>query len=191
MKDGARTEEVLEQVGPVGLTVGHASAWCRVAPDLHQQTERRIISSDPSRTKSQGFCGQHLLVFGDLRTMMLTYTHGLHGASTAAEVRAWILRRLLLTYLFMRVASMCSAEHSLGSCPLRKARRAEQRVPPQAQRGWVKRRRAGGSDFLRCMLSFPRMLAFLQQPPLSRSLAKGLCLLPRRWKGKGTDQAGR
>ena len=103
MKDGVRTEEVLEHaaIRPVGLILCHASARCQVAPDLHQQTERRIVSSYASRTKSQAFRGQHLLVFGDPRTMMLTYTHGLHGASTTAEIGAWILHRLLLTDLFM------------------------------------------------------------------------------------------
>lgn len=88
MKDGVRTEEVLEHVagGPVRLIFSHASAPCQVAPDLHQQTERGIVSSDPSRTKSQALRGQHLLDLGGPRTAILSYTHGLHGASTTAEI---------------------------------------------------------------------------------------------------------
>lgn len=142
VKDGVTTEKVVEHVaiGPVGLILCHASAQCQGAPDLHQQTERRTVSSYPSRTKSQAFCGQHLLVFGDPRTMMLTYTHGLHNASTAADIKARILCRLLLTNVFMWVACICWTEHSLGSCPIRKACRTEQCVPPQVQQGWVMRR---------------------------------------------------
>lgn len=137
MKDGARTEEILGHVaiGPVGLILCHASAWCHFARDLHQQTERRIVSSDPSRTKSQAFCGQHLPVLGDPRTMTLSYAHALHGASTAAQTGAWILHGLLLTCLFVRVDHTCSAEHPLGSCPRGKAGGAAQRPPPQAQQG--------------------------------------------------------
>ena len=59
------------------------------------------MSGDPSRAETQAIHEQRLLVFGYPRAMMLTHTHGLHGASSAAEIGAWILHGLLLTALLL------------------------------------------------------------------------------------------
>lgn len=147
------------------------------------QSERRIVSSDPSRTKNQALHGQHLSVFSDPRTMMLTYTHGLCGPSIATEIGAWILGRLLLTAPLVRAACVHLPMCSLGLCPVRKAPRTDQCVPSQARQGWVKPMQGAMSFWDACFTSLGHLHFFS-----SLLWAKSVFLLTRRWKGKGIDQ---